>query len=96
MFNLYIEQASGVIFLGVVLDEHLTWKPHNSHVARKISKAVGILYKASFIVFKLHYALCIILESIHTFQFYCIAVWGSTYQTNLKRLSLVLLPRNML
>jgi hypothetical protein len=35
-------------FLGVVLDECMTWKHHISHVASKISKSVGIMYKSSF------------------------------------------------
>ena len=36
------------VFLGVVLDENLSWKPHITNVARKISKSIGIIYKASF------------------------------------------------
>ena len=27
------EQVKGTVFLGVLLDEHLTWKPHISQVA---------------------------------------------------------------
>ena len=34
-------------FLGVVLDEHLTWKPHISQVARKISKSIGVINRAT-------------------------------------------------
>ena len=33
-----------VTFLGVILDEDLSWKPHISHVAGKISKSVGIYW----------------------------------------------------
>ena len=35
-------------FLGVILDEHLTWKSHIHNVARKVSKAAGIIYKSTF------------------------------------------------
>ena len=35
-------------FLGVVLDEHLTWKPDISQVARKISKSIGVINRARF------------------------------------------------
>ena len=38
-----IEQVKETVFLGVVLDEHLSWKPHISQVARKISKSIGII-----------------------------------------------------
>jgi hypothetical protein len=43
-----IDRIKKVVFLGVILDEHISWKPHISHVARKISKSIGIIYKASF------------------------------------------------
>ena len=43
-----IKQTKDNIFLGVVIDEHLSWKSHISNVANKISKSIGIIYKASF------------------------------------------------
>ena len=42
-----INRVREVVSLGVVLDEHVTWKPHISHIANKVSKATGILYKSS-------------------------------------------------
>ena len=35
-------------FLSVILDEHLTWKSHKSYVARKVSKAIGIIINHVF------------------------------------------------
>jgi hypothetical protein len=49
--GLVIDRVEEVVFLGVILDEHISWKPHISHVARKISKSIGIIYKASFFSF---------------------------------------------
>ena len=46
--NDYIEQVKETVFLGVKLDEELSWKSHISHVAGKISKSIGIISKASF------------------------------------------------
>ena len=37
-YRLSLSQVKETFFLGVVLDEHLSWKPHISQVARKISK----------------------------------------------------------
>ena len=34
-----IDRVKEIVFLGVILDEHISWKPHISHVARKISKS---------------------------------------------------------
>jgi hypothetical protein len=47
-----IDRVKEVVFLGVILDEHISWKPHISHVARKILKSIGIIYKASFFISK--------------------------------------------
>ena len=61
-----IKQTKDNIFLGVVIDEHLSWKSHISNVANKISKSIGLIYKAS--VFLPHHLceLFIILLFIHT------------------------------
>ena len=43
-----IARAKETVFLGVILVENLSWKPHILNVSRKISKSIGIIYKASF------------------------------------------------
>ena len=80
-----IERVKDIVFLGVILDENLTWKPHIAHVSRKISKSIGVIYKSSF---------CLSPSSLRTLYFsliypylvYCISVWGSTYSSNLNRI----------
>ena len=67
------------MFLGVIFDENLSWKPHISHVAHKISKSIEIIYRSSFYRM-LYYAL------VYHYLQYCITVWGSTYLTTLNRL----------
>ena len=83
-----ITRAKEFVFLGVILDEHISWKPHISYVARKISKSVGIIYKLSFFLSKstlrkLYFSL------VYPYLQYCIIVWGSTYPTNLNRIILL-------
>ena len=41
------ERENSLKFLGVILDEHLTWKKHIQLIENKVSKNVGVLYKAS-------------------------------------------------
>ena len=63
------------MFLEVILDENLSWKSHFSRIANKISKSIGVVYKASF---------CLPLESLRTLYYsmiypylqYCVIVWG--------------------
>ena len=47
--NYSIDRVKEATFLGVILDEHLTWKSHIHNVARKVSKAIGVIYKSSFL-----------------------------------------------
>ena len=80
-----IDQVKETVFLGVVIDENLTWKPHILNVARKISKSIGILYRSSFCLSTaslriLYYSL------IYPYLIYCVSVWGLTYNFNLKRI----------
>ena len=40
--------TGSVKYLGVLLDEHLTWSPQISHVQMKLSRAIGILSKLRY------------------------------------------------
>jgi hypothetical protein len=86
--NIEIDLVKEVSFLGVILDEHLTWKAHIFHVARKMSKSIGIVKRASFCLssnslITLYYSL------VYPYMQYCILVWGSTYPSNLYRIVLL-------
>ena len=48
----HINRVKEVVFLGVVLDEHVTWKLHISRIANKVSKAIGLLCKSRFYISK--------------------------------------------
>jgi len=43
-----IDKVSEAMFLGVVIDANLSWKPHIVHIANKIFKSIGILRISSF------------------------------------------------
>ena len=74
-----------MLFLGVTLDEHLSWKSQIQNVVRKVSKSVGIIYKSCFCLNKT--SLCTLYYSlVYPYLHHCASVWGSTYQSNLKRL----------
>ena len=70
-------------FLGVLIDENLTWQPHISHISTKISKSIGILYKASPFLNKsllkqLYYSF------VHSHLSYGNIAWGSTHKSKLE------------
>ena len=81
----HIDRAKETVFLGVISDENLNWKSQISHIATKVSKSIGIIYKCSFYLSKtplriLYYSL------IYPYFHYCNVVWASTYKTNFRRL----------
>ena len=51
--------TSSVKYLGILLDQHLTWSPQISHVQMKLNQAIGILsklrYQANIHVLKIVY-----------------------------------------
>ena len=81
-------QKRHVKFLGVYLDENLSWKIHINYISKKISKSVGIIYRSRFLLtsatkLALYYSL------IYPYLTYCNIVWFSTYETNVKRIYLL-------
>ena len=46
--NNILEQVDNTKFLGVYIEQHLEWKTHANFIAAKISKSVGLLYKAKY------------------------------------------------
>ena len=80
-----IEREHSLQFLGLILYEHFTWKKHVQLIENKVSKNVGVLYKAS----KLINSKCL-RSSYFSFILYYInyanIAWASTNKTNLKKL----------
>ena len=80
--NTVIKQVMETKFLGVLIDQHLSWKPHIDFVSQKISKSVGIIAKAHFYLsfqtlMTLYYSL------VYPFLTYCNVAWSSAYCSNL-------------
>ena len=86
--NFQIPQAISVKFLGVHLDQHLTWNNHIAQIASKISKNTGILSHVAHIL-PTHVRLNLYYSLIHPFLSYCNMVWASNYVPRLKRLILL-------
>ena len=79
--NNVLEQVDNTKFLGVYIDQHLTWKTHVNFTAAKISKSVGLLYKAKYYLpskslLTLYYAL------FYPYLTYCNFIWASSNVTN--------------
>ena len=63
-------------FLGTVIDENLTWKPHINLITSKISKNIGIMFKVGQFLTKeamktLYYTL------VYPYFHYCNIIWAN-------------------
>ena len=80
-----LERVGSIKFLGVLLDEHLSWKEHIRFTENKIAKNIGLLCRAKPFLGK-HSLLELYCSYIHTYLNYANLSWGSTNRTNLKKL----------
>ncbi len=75
-------------FLGILIDENLTWKEHLSHINKKISRALFSMKQVKNVLPKqclrtLYYSL------IHSHLSYGILAWGNTTQSALRQTTLL-------
>ena len=80
MGNQPIKKTCYVKFLGILLDENLTWKYHLTELSKKLARTCGMFFKVR------HYFPIDVLIHLYNSLFspflqYGILVWGVTYET---------------
>ena len=86
-----IEKEKYTKFLGLTIDDELSWKYHINQVSSKISKCTGIFARVR------HYQHYVSLKSlltiyntiIYPYLIYCNITWTSTYPTRLQPIYLI-------
>ena len=79
-----INRVDYFTFLGIIIDQKLTFNQHISFLCSKVSKSVGIINKISYLppnVLK-----CLYYTMVYPYLIYCIESWGASYVTNLSPL----------
>ncbi len=83
-----INQVHSTKFLGIIIDDDLSWKSHVRQVSTKVAKGMGIIIKAKPYINK-----TTLMDLYHAFFFpyitYCNLVLGSTFNTHLNQLSIL-------
>ena len=77
--NRGIEQVDTFNFLGITLDEHITWKQHSDKITIKISRVIGLLRRLQRIL-PSHILLTIYNSLIQSHLNYGLLLWG--YKNN--------------
>lgn len=70
-----IEQVTEFNFLGITLDQNITWKQHSNKIAIKISRVTGVMRKLQH-VFPPHILTTIYFALIHSHLNYGLLLWG--------------------
>ena len=82
--GLTVEHDSSIKFLGVWIDENLTWRNHIQTIENKIAKNVGLLYQGKYYLdencLKQSY-----FVYIHAYLNYVNIIWASTHKIKLKK-----------
>ena len=80
-----IKFVNSTVFLGLNLNQNLSWKNHIDYVISKINKIRGILYVTRG-CFTSNSLRLIYLSLIYPHLNYCNIIWGNTTKNNLKPL----------
>ena len=83
-----IQQVNKTKFLGIVIEEHLNWAMHISHLCNIIARNVGILQKLRYFIPA--YVLKILYHSLILSHLqYCTLLWANAYHSHLHKLRLL-------
>ena len=87
---LALESKKYIKYLGVLIDNGLSWKYHINFIFSKISKTIGIISRIRHFVPR-HIVIKIYQSLIYPYVSYIICVWSQSAKTNLKML--LVLPK---
>ena len=85
MVQVMLERKDRVKYLGVLLDDTVSFKHHISYVASRISRSNGIIAKLRHFLTlsqmrQLYYSI------IYPYISYAILAWGSAYKSHIKKI----------
>ena len=77
-----IERVHKIKFLGIMIDDLISWKSHIKLVQTKLSKSIAVINKAKQALDhkSLHTLYCALVSP---YLMYCVEVWGNNYNTSL-------------
>ena len=80
-----ITQVSNITFLGIKINEFLSWKPHIDDLCTRLCRTTGVLRRLKFTLPR-HIMISLYNTLILPHLTYCCMIWGNTFKTHLSRL----------
>ena len=89
MHNLYIEgtileRVPCTKFLGLCIDEHLSWKQHIDHCKKKMSSGIYAMNMAKHIL-SINHLRTLYYSLVHPYATYGIRLWGNLHTKNIQK-----------
>ena len=84
--NTKVDRSENIRFLGVLIDENLSWKQHINVLESKLACAIGLMYRSrTFLNLKSRKQLY--FSFAHSHISYANIIWGATHSTKLLKLA---------
>ena len=83
-----LNKANNLKYLGVIIDDTISWVHHITYIKNKISKGIGIMSKASKYL-KRKSLLTLYYSYIYPYMIYCIEAWGNASNCHLDQLYII-------
>ena len=83
-----LNKANKLKYLGVIIDDTISWVHHITYIKNKISKGIGIMSKASKYL-KRKSLLTLYYSYIYPYMIYCIEAWGNASNCHLDQLYII-------
>ena len=77
-----INRCNSTKMLGVVIDEHISWKNHVEYLLSKVAPKLSLLYRLSFVLSRQSLS-TLYISIIQSHIDYCLSVWGNCNATQL-------------
>ena len=81
-----IDKVNETKFLGVMVDDKLSWASHINYISKKISKGIGILCKARKFLPK-SCLITLYYSFVYPYLNYCLEVWGKATENIVSKIS---------
>ena len=86
--NVNINRTNEAKFLGVIIDEHLSWKSHITYIKGKIAKNIGIMNRLKFLLSE-KTLLSLYSMLVLPYLNYCNIIWASNKPSRINPLLLL-------
>ena len=82
-----LDRQDHIKYLGIIIDDSISWKYHISYICSKISRNIGIISQLRHYL-SVKQVRQIYFNLIYPFISYAILAWGSTYNSHLQKVQI--------